>query len=765
MKPYLESIRRLTRVGLILFALSVIASIIVSIQYCNSAYHDSVPSLSKMFLPLIVFIYAGGILLAMEGFSFLNRRRDSDFYHSLPVARKKLFWSITLAAFTWIAATVLGSVLFTTIVFTITKTPFVQLYSLFAVPYFTIATILVFAAAAIAMNLTGTIITGLGLTVLILGLFRFVQFSVARGIVANTQIIGWLDLPWYLTPVTNIATGQIAQLLRPMLRQTLYTPVNVIYSAVLAGIELLIARRLFERRPSELAEHGAKNAASQTVFACLSMIPVLMLLSSGVVSQRNVSIPIIIGVAVGIYVIYQIIVLRQTKKVLLSLPWLLIPLAIGVAGLFGTQGITKAMVNTIPRAADVAYVQFPGSSRGTERITYQEYLVSKVEFSDPDIIQYSVDTLADNLSSIRQYGYVNYSYDPDSGNFLTTEPVTFVMKNGQRISRVLTYLNQHALQGARESNSAYQAAIRTLPPESAVCYIQGEDPFKGGFASSQAVLNTYYKELAKLGFVANDVYRTYDPNNQYSVDEDQYFGSLMVSGYVGMTRYSDYYNIRREMPESASAWMRFENDNSKGEYLDIMQQMMKKAGSLAYAMDYFSINMSFYNVPMTDGTQQTMSFYFDRSGSEDQNEIKDQMQPLMDELSDIMLRSVPTINPYDFCVLTNWSGRVHKDDGTYYGADIIAKQMITNSDSTFVSGSSVYYVSDGSVYISGNAGTLTSYNPSYRTFAPQDQKRLVEILQQWQALQNLYYSANNGGIDGSPTIGGLQIAATPTPTP
>ena len=168
---------------------------------------------------------------------------------------------------------------------------------------------------------------------------------------------------------------------------------------------------------------------------------------------------------------------------------------------------------------------------------------------------------------------------------------------------------------------------------------------------------------------------------------------------------------------------------------------------------------------MTDGTQQTMSFYFDRSGSEDQNEIKDQMQPLMDELSDIMLRSVPTINPHDFCVLTNWSGRVHKDDGTYYGADIIAKQMITNSDSTFVSGSSIYYVSDGSVYISGNAGTLTSYNPSYRTFTPQDQKRLVEILQQWQALQNLYYSANSGGIDTSPTIGGLQIYATPTPTP
>ena len=102
-----------------------------------------------------------------------------------------------------------------------------QLYALVAVPFFTIATMMVFSACAIAMSLTGTAITGLGLTILVFGLLRFTQFTIARGIVANTQIIGWLDLPWLLTPVTNIATGQIAQLLRPMLRQTLYLPVNM----------------------------------------------------------------------------------------------------------------------------------------------------------------------------------------------------------------------------------------------------------------------------------------------------------------------------------------------------------------------------------------------------------------------------------------------------------------------------------------------------------------------------------------------------------
>ena len=238
MKPYLESIRKLSRVGLILFALSLVASAVVSIQYCTARYHNNVPAMTQMFSPLIAFVYAGGIVLAMEGFSFLNKRADSDFYHSLPVSRKKLFWAVTLAALTWIAATVLGSVLLSIIVYTLTKTPFVQLYALVAVPFFTIAAMRVFEACAIAMSLTGTTITGLGLTILVFGLFRFVQFAIARGVIANTQIIGWLDLPWYLTPVTNIATGQIAQLLRPMLRETLYAPVNIIYSAAVAANQI-----------------------------------------------------------------------------------------------------------------------------------------------------------------------------------------------------------------------------------------------------------------------------------------------------------------------------------------------------------------------------------------------------------------------------------------------------------------------------------------------------------------------------------------------
>ena len=760
MKPYLESIRKLSRVGLILFALSIVASAVISIQYCTALYHDNVPSITKMFSPLIAFIYAGGIVLAMDGFSFLNKRTDSDFYHSLPVSRKKLFWAITLAALTWIAATVLSSVLLTVIIFTITKTPFVQLYALLAVPFFTVATMMVFSACAIAMSLTGTAITGLGLTVLVFGLVRFVQFAVARGIVANTQIISWLDLPWYLTPVTNIATGQIAQLLRPMLRHTLYDPINMLYSALIVGAELLLARVLFAKRSSELAEHGAKSATMQTVFACAAVVPVVILFASGVVSQQNISIPIIVGIAAGIYVIYQLVALRSTKKMLISLPWLLVPLALGVAGYFGTTSAAKSMQNFVPNTQDVAYVQLNGAGRGTEYIPYQQYLVSKVQFTETDIRQYAVETLRDNIATIHRAGYLNYTYDDQSSYMLSTQPVTFVLKDGRKFSRVLTFLNQNTLMDYCQQNSDFNEAIRTLPPQSSVRYLQGGDLYDKAYMENSVILSAYYDELPQTGYPANDFYRIYDPYMNYMVNEEQNYGNISTAGYVGMMRYWDNYTIRLGTPRTSTAWMQYQNNHSKNEYLDLLQEMANKSETLTRDMDYFNISMMVYNVPMSDGTRQTMSFYFDRYTNDAALELKAKMQTLVNEFTEILMRSTPTTNPNDFNVYVTWSGRVHNDDGSYIGGDIIAQQFVSSGNS-FVSGGSIYFVSNGDVLYGGMSGAISAYNPSFRSFSPEDQVRVIEILKQWKAMQDEYNYTMYGGtpLEG-PSIGDASETTT-----
>ncbi len=763
MKPYLESVRRLTRIGLVLFALSTVASIVVAMQYCTQTYIGSLPSMRTMFLPLVGYTYIGGVALALDGFSFLNKRSDSDYYHSLPISRRRLFWSISLAGLTWIAATVLASVLLTTAIFTITKVSFVALYPLVAVPFYIVATMLVFAAAAIAASLTGTLLTDLGITVLVLGLFRFIQFVFARGIIAEAQIIGWLDLPWYFSPVSNIATGQLALLMRPMLDANIYHFINIGYSALLAIAELFIACLIFKKRPSELAEHGAKNEKAQTLFACLAVVPVAMLLASGAVVPNRTNILLLLAIAIGIYLIYQIVVLRSMKKVVRTLPWLMIPLALSVAGFFGTRGMTQALQTEIPNQDDIAYVQFGGVYRGTSMMTYQQYLVSEVEFTEESVIDYALSSLQDNISSIQRVGYVYYDYNSQNTYYSTLEPVTFVLKDGRKIGRIVTFENQNQLMSLREQNAEYAAAIRSLPPEDSICYLQGSGVYSEKFDASRDILRAFYEEVPQSGVIISDSYRQYDPTAMYGIDDQQSMGSIDLAGYVGMFRYVDYYNIRLELPKTASAWMAWQNAHSTNEYFDLLQKIADKSDSFTSDSDYLNCSMVFYNMPMSDGTKQSVSFYYNRYFNDDDN-YSVMFEPLVSELVDILSRSVPTTDSSAMCVFTTWSGRAIGDDGQYYGADIMALNAASDSNG-MVSNGNVFYTSNGVAFYTANNGSIISYNPSYRAFTSADQARVIEILKQWQELQKSWSYTGMQTDDSASIQSSGGIAATPTPEP
>ncbi len=401
MKPYLESVRRLSRTGLVLFVLSVVASVVISMQFCISQNNSMLLSLSKMFLPLMVYTFVGGIVLAFDGFSFLTKRADSDYYHSLPIARKNLFWAITLAALTWIAATVLASSLITTIVFTVSKTIFVPLYPLVAVPFYIVATMLVFAAAAIACSLSGTILTNLAITMVVLFLPRFIQFSIARGIIAKALLLSWFDLPWFLDPTTNIARQSWCSRYHDKKRCSICQHA---YSLVLTVGELFLGSFFFTRRHSEVAEHGAKNAKIQTLFACLLTLPVVLLLSSGVMSATWQNILLIFGVALGGYIIYQTVVFRNAKKVLRSLPWYLVPALLAGCIFFGVQATGLAVRNEVPERSQIEYVSFPGSDRASDNRGYASVQIAKVKFTDKDLLDYAYVALMDNIDSVNRYG-------------------------------------------------------------------------------------------------------------------------------------------------------------------------------------------------------------------------------------------------------------------------------------------------------------------------------------------------------------------------
>ncbi len=772
MKPYLESLRRLSRIALILMVLCVAASIIIAMQYCTREQVAYIPSLREMYLPEIIFMFLGGALLALDGFSFLNKRADSDFYHSLPVARKRLFWSITLAALTWIAATVLAGVLASVIVYTVSHTPFVPLYGLIAVPFCIVGAMLVFAAASIAMSLTGTWISNIALTLLVLGLPRFVQFVVSRGILARFAMMTWLDLPWYLTPVSNIATGQIVSFTHNMLATQIYTLSNIGYSLLLAAVELIIGCLLFEHRSSELAEHGAKNANMQTVFACIIVFPVAILFVSGAVSPSLVNVLIIATVTLALYTIYQFIILRNYQKVLRSLPWALIPALLAIVMFLGIQLPINAFKYDVPLVQDVAYVQFSGASRANGLVSYEESQISKIKFTDIDTRDYVVSTLRSNVGSMDDYGYVSYDYS-EGGNYLTYEPVVIVLNNGRKISRSLLFANSNTLNSIRDKNAEYSKAIRTLPPESTVCYRQDFSPYNEKYAQSESIMQTYYQDVKSTGLIPLWAYNQHSDTDYNSYNERQPFGSLSLQGYSGMQRYVDYYEIRLDTPNAASAWMAWQNSQSSDEYFGVLQQMAAQASSFLSTADYLNCTFNIYNVPLETGAKKFNSFYYSRSAT-DTTILNSSYESLANELIEIISRSTPTTDPNSLCVYLNWSGRAIDQSGEYIGADIIAKLRASSGNATRASasvsalvswGDVVYYTSGGSPSYYSNDGSIVSLNPSYRSFSAADEARVIEILKEWQALQKELQFSYSDASSEDIVISGPLPTPTPVPTP
>ena len=168
MKLYKEMLRKTAAVGIPLLAVTLIFTLVNGGQDCfGKAYITQSISAIAM-LPILQYYVFSAAVFALYGFSFLFSRKASDVYHSLPVKRSDLYFSVTLATASWMGATILLNALVMLFMLLISGCPFVPAYIPLSVLYYFVASMLVFSAAAVGCALSGTIITALASTGIIL---------------------------------------------------------------------------------------------------------------------------------------------------------------------------------------------------------------------------------------------------------------------------------------------------------------------------------------------------------------------------------------------------------------------------------------------------------------------------------------------------------------------------------------------------------------------------------------------------------------------
>ena len=628
------------------------------------------------FMPVMLYyVFVAGAGFALVGFSFLNKRAESDFYHSIPVRRSELFLSITAASMTWIFGTILLNALLSAAIYLSFGVPFVPAYLPMGVLLFLAAAMLTYAAASIGCSLTGTLLTNVVVTCLVLFLPRFILFLIARSLVDYTTLMSWLDMPRWLRPDMNAATGMIVMFSRMLYYGTIMNWGTIVYSLVLAAAELALGCYLFMRRPSELAEQGARSAAWQTIFACALTLPVMMLIL--VPGRRNPLISmfslIVIAAALAVYVVYQLIVLRNAKKMFKSLPWFLGVAAVSFAVLFGMRGAGKAELARCPAWDEIAYVEFPGADATLANKSYSTLLLSEGAFTSKDLRQYVADTLRANIdnANLQTNGYYSsYFYNELS----VIEPVVIHLQSGIKLRRTLLFANANVLNALRAQDGidTYNYAINTLPKKADVKkYVS----YYGMTAEEvQQLYDCFKEECLALELVPYGNYRlrvASDSTNAYrgyNCDEEQNYGEFGIGGYVGTQRFRDFFNVSLQTPKTASLWMMLQNNRNANMDLAELMNAYDHVKASSNENDYFNISLTVTNIPMESGRLQQMYFGYNSNGQRNvmDNAYTAGIEPYAVGMMELLQRAGKTSAADSFNVAVNWNARC---DGITYNED------------------------------------------------------------------------------------------------
>ncbi|MBN1777617.1 MAG: hypothetical protein JW811_05800 [Clostridiales bacterium] len=659
MKLYKEMLRKLAAAGLPLLVVTMIYTLVDGGRNCFGEYYlmESVSAISLT--PVLQYYVFTAVVFALYGFSFQFSRPASDIYHSLPVKRTDLYLSVLLATATWMGVTIILNVLEMLVMLLVSGCPFVPLYIPMTILFYFVAAMLVFAAAAIGCALSGTVVTALASTGVVLLLPRFFQFLFARGIAERVPIIGWLDFGAWLDPTTNVATGILAMYLRPVFGGHLVTVPHILYSLLPTLAMMGIGIWLFRRRPSEMAQKNGGYRTWTIVTAVLLAFTVMLPITRNYQKPFSVYGLVLMSAALGVFIVYQLIVSPKLKQAIKTLPFFLLAVLamLGVSSLIDSSA--DRMLNTTPEASAIESVTFRGYDQMHGNPSYTTHLVKDIAFTDTETKEMVAQALRDAVEDIRRddefYDY-DYVYNP----YQRIEPITIKLAGGGTIRRTIEFENVNTLNKVRMKNKAFYEAVRAFPPLGSVQYLEVDSDFTP--EEEWALLESYVGEAEANNELSAEYYR--DQSADRAQDggfipqgENQRISGLYTAGYVGSSRYSDTYTIRLKLRGTVSLLMRTYNGYAESRPVEIIADAIKRFDDqLAAQDDDLDVSFSIYNYTTSEGSvvQRSSSFYINAYILESSARYDTLRLKYLREFVDLLSKTVMTDDPDRVFVWLNW---------------------------------------------------------------------------------------------------------------
>lgn len=409
-KLYLETLRQLKVPGLLFTIIMIIIASLAPISFfVNNAPSKPVNfEIIDTYFNIFSFTIIGPVLTLMV-FSFLTKRNASDFYHSIPHTRLCLFVSLFSAVLTWVAITLISSLLTTILMCGMSEMLLIDTLSLikFVASNF-ICSFMVCSAIALACSLTGTIFSNIAVSGFIIFLPRIIIMVINEIIASSDSIFVKNDFLPFAEPEWNLVYSTVCDPLfglNPF--QAFFTIQSNMYLLIVGILYLAAACFFFNKRKSECSGISAINPFFQAIIRITAALPASLAgISSifGYITDDSISEPsgsiifdisVMYLIAIISMILYEIISTKKVRNIIKSIPSIVLMLVLNVIIIGGCYLTYKAQINYKPDINDIKYVVLSGESN--HNTGYFSTKISKCHITNDAVIK----TVSDKIKNTK----------------------------------------------------------------------------------------------------------------------------------------------------------------------------------------------------------------------------------------------------------------------------------------------------------------------------------------------------------------------------
>ena len=573
---FIEALKRLRVIGLATAILSVTASALIPIvMWMESKDWIGVYDMETELLCIPVgFVTFLAPFFFFVLFSFLQKRKESDFFHSIPYTRTCVYVSFVTASLAFVWAIQLTCGLTAGILWKLNPHVLVDLGGMATyVLICMLASAMLCSFMMLALTVSGTA----GSCILLFGLFAgFVRVVAAiwGGCISNVDLLS-MDDAWmetFISPLWFLPIN-IFYYFSDLESSTriMYSLPNILYTVIVTLAVYALAGLIYKHRKSEMAGNPAPGTKTQALFRIMfTLLPSLLIplfLFQGT-DEPSLHLVLVVGILL-VYFLYELITTKRPKNMLKAIPGLGIVVAVCILFSLAYVGYRDFVLNEEITPDEIKTVSVQANGLGND--TYQSRIMDEFQTNAPEVVQIVADQLAASQEAEREVQYSEFYWNRTT--------VTIRLKNGRALRRDIILMDEDAnsILGHLRELEAVQEVLYSLPRDHEIdagnfyidiaghytdyCHFDNKDmmEFMKVFRDEFSTLTTEQKE------------RIMAPTFRFR--EWQEGGmTLSLRGEVNGQYYYSQYMVTEDMPRSRdvllSYWIRntynsFERDDSQ----------------------------------------------------------------------------------------------------------------------------------------------------------------------------------------------------------